>query len=242
MTRGSLCTSAGVPSEILRPNSMATTRSEMPITMPMWCSTSSTVRPYSSRTRRMVAPNSSTSWWVSPAAGSSSRSRRGWAARARASSSRLSVPNGSPAAGRNASSCRSSERRIWNASAASAAFLASGADSGHRTHEAHLAEVVRSRHRVLEQAHRREQRQVLERPRDAESRDAVGADGQQVFAVESQATTCGVVDATHDVEHRGLAGTVRTDQSEDLAFGDLERQTVERHDSTEHDRDLIGFE
>ena len=46
---GRCCTSAGRPSAILRPKSIATTLSEIPITIAMWCSTSSTVRPNSSR-------------------------------------------------------------------------------------------------------------------------------------------------------------------------------------------------
>ena len=44
MTFSLFCTSEGVPSAILRPNSITTTRSLMLITIDMWCSTSSTVR------------------------------------------------------------------------------------------------------------------------------------------------------------------------------------------------------
>ena len=108
MTIGSFCTSAGRPSAILRPNSIATTRSEIPITIDMWCSTSSTVRSNSSRICTIVSPSSSTSPWVSPDAGSSISRNRGRAASALAISSRLSVPNGRPAAGRNISGPRPS--------------------------------------------------------------------------------------------------------------------------------------
>ena len=43
MTRGSLRTSSGVPSEIFRPGSMTVTRSLMPMTSFMSCSIRSTV-------------------------------------------------------------------------------------------------------------------------------------------------------------------------------------------------------
>ena len=60
----------------------------------------------------MVSASSSTSPWVRPLAGSSSISRRGLAARARANSMRLSVPNGRPTAWRPARSARPRRSRI----------------------------------------------------------------------------------------------------------------------------------
>src|SRR5256885_16183158 len=47
MTAGLRCTSAGDPSAIFLPKSRTTTRSEMPITNAMWCSTRSIVTPSS---------------------------------------------------------------------------------------------------------------------------------------------------------------------------------------------------
>src|ERR671924_249037 len=44
MTLGSSRTAAGAPSASLRPKSSTTTLSDMRMTRPMWCSTSSTVR------------------------------------------------------------------------------------------------------------------------------------------------------------------------------------------------------
>ena len=72
----------------------------------MWCSTRRTVSFRSSRIFWMKRPSSPTSSWLSPPAGSSSRSSFGPATSARASSTRLSVPNGRPATGRPASSAR----------------------------------------------------------------------------------------------------------------------------------------
>src|SRR5436190_863651 len=66
----------------------------------MWCSTRRTVTFNSSRSRRMKIASCSTSSWFSPPAGSSRSRSRGLEISARASSTRLSVPNGRPAAGR----------------------------------------------------------------------------------------------------------------------------------------------
>src|SRR5947209_9541366 len=49
MTSGSLCTWAGVPSAMRRPKSSTVTWSAMPMTMPMSCSTRTTVMPRASR-------------------------------------------------------------------------------------------------------------------------------------------------------------------------------------------------
>ena len=86
------------------------------MTRVMWCSTSSTVRFNSSRSRRIKPWSSSTSSWLSPLAGSSSSSRRGFEASARASSTRFSVPKGRPVAGRcwsDARPTRSSVLAAW---------------------------------------------------------------------------------------------------------------------------------
>ncbi len=57
-------------------SSSTLTWSETRITRLMWCSTSRIVSARSSRSRRMKSPSSSTSSWLSPPAGSSSRSKR----------------------------------------------------------------------------------------------------------------------------------------------------------------------
>ena len=82
----------------------------------MWCSTRSTVSSKSSRILRMNSPRSATSSWFSPPAGSSSRRRRGFATRARASSTRFWIPYGSAAAGKSARSRRPTTSRTSRAS------------------------------------------------------------------------------------------------------------------------------
>src|SRR5205085_174319 len=93
ITRASVRTCSGVPEAIISPWSSTTMRLLMPITTFMSCSIRNTVTPDSRilPTRRM---SSTFSCGVKPAAGSSSRSRRGWVARARAISRRRWPPYG----------------------------------------------------------------------------------------------------------------------------------------------------
>src|SRR5213593_3145823 len=75
----------------------------------MWCSTRRIVSSNSSRILLISAPSSPTSSWLSPPAGSSSRSSRGRDTSARASSIRLRVPNGRAVTGRSAAVASPSE-------------------------------------------------------------------------------------------------------------------------------------
>ncbi len=170
---------AGGPSAILRPNSIATTLSEMPMTIAMWCSTSSTVRPNSSRIvarscRRARRPRRGSGRRPArPSAGT-----RGLAASARAISSRFSVPNGRPAAGRNARWPRPSRASRSPASSRIRRSSRPTPMRSDRPGEADRALAVRADHHVLEQRHRGEQGEVLERAGDAQAGDAVGRHGR----------------------------------------------------------------
>ena len=84
------------------------TSSEMLMTRFMWCSTRSTVSSKSSRICLMNSPRADTSSWLRPPAGSSSSSRRGFATRARASSTRFWIPYGRAAAGNSGNEKRRS--------------------------------------------------------------------------------------------------------------------------------------
>src|SRR3989442_1852264 len=132
ITSGFLWTSAGRPWAILRPKSSTTTLSETCMTSPMWCSTSSTVTPRESRIARRSFASVATSSWFRPPAGSSTRRSRGRDASARASSTRLSVPKGNPAAGWSASAPRSRNRR-------SSVARSRGAASSRPTHRSQSA-------------------------------------------------------------------------------------------------------
>ena len=85
-------TSAGRPSASFWPWCITTTWSDRSMTMPMSCSTMSTVTPHSSRTSRMKRAMSSVSSRFMPATGSSSIRICGCMARARAISTRFCRP------------------------------------------------------------------------------------------------------------------------------------------------------
>ena len=238
------CTSAGVPSAILRPNSIATTLSEIPITIDMWCSTSRTVRSNWSRIATMVSPSSSTSPWVRPLAGSSISRNVGLGGERPGDLEPLEraerQPGGRAEHQRSEAELRRAGRRR---SRGSRLFSLAAPIRSDRPAEADLALAVGADHHVLEQRHRREQRQVLERPGDAQLGDAVGRDRRAGRWPRNEHRPVGrLVDAADDVEHRRLAGTVRPDQAADLALVDREGQAVERHDATEADRDLLYVE
>src|SRR6266545_3567306 len=92
-TAGVPATSAGVPSAMTAPLASTVTRSHSDITRPMLCSMSTTVTPLS-RMDRTISASWRTSSPLSPAAGSSSSSRRGELAIARAISMRRWMPYG----------------------------------------------------------------------------------------------------------------------------------------------------
>src|SRR5438105_13009014 len=92
ITRGSAWTSRGGPSAIFSPWSSTVTRSETSITTRMLCSMRMMARPSSPTRRRSSAMSVPASACVMPAVGSSSNSRAGSEASARASSSRRCSP------------------------------------------------------------------------------------------------------------------------------------------------------
>ena len=92
---------------------------------------------------------------------------------------------------------------------------------------------------VLHHRQCREQREVLERPRDPDPRDAMRGQAEQVVAVELDRAARGLVQATHTVEQRRLARTVRSDERADLTVFDREGKIRERDDAAEHDPDIL---
>ena len=172
----------------------------------------------------MKVASRSTSSWLRPPAGSSSSRRRGSATSARASSMRLSVPNGSPEAGRSARSSISTYSRTSRDAGPGAPAR------------------VRSDEDVLEHRHRREELDVLERSRDAAPDDPVRRRAEQALAVERDLAGLRAVEASDHVEGSRLAGAVRADQAGDLALLHLERDVVQRDDAAEAARDVLQLE
>ena len=72
--------------------------------------------------------------------------------------------------------------------------------------------------------------------------DPVGGTASRSLPFERHPAVGGLVDPADDVEHRGLAGAVRTDEAADLARVDRERQAVERGDAAEAHGDVFDFQ
>src|SRR5262249_51054841 len=95
---------------------------------------------------------------------------------------------------------------------------------------------------VLEDGHRPEELDVLERPRDALADDARRRLAQERRAVERHRPRVRRVEPGDDVERGGLAGAVRADQPRDLPALDVERDAVESDDATEAKGDVLDSE
>ena len=95
------------------------------------------------------------------------------------------------------------------------------------------------RHDVVERRHAAEQRDVLERARDAAGRRLVRPHLGARLALERDAAVLRRVEAVDHVEHRGLAGAVRADDRADLALADVERDVGDRLHAAEGERDVL---
>src|SRR3546814_8564484 len=71
-------------------------------------------------------------------------------------------------------------------------------------------------HDVVEGGHAFEQRHVLESARDALARRDVGAHGPALDAAKLDAALLRMIEAVDDVQHRGLAGAVRSEEHTSL--------------------------
>ncbi len=104
---------------------------------------------------------------------------------------------------------------------------ARGPTAQHLPQEAALHLQRAAGHDVVERAHALEQRDVLEGARDAA---AGGLDSGRIWArrlpLKVMRALLRVVEAVDDVEHRGLAGAVRTDDGAHLALPDVERHVA----------------
>ena len=92
---------------------------------------------------------------------------------------------------------------------------------------------------VLEDRERREEREVLERARDAGPGDAVRRKRKQVVPVERDATGPRLVEPADAVEEGRLARAVRSDERTDLAELDREREVGQRDDAAELGSQLL---
>ena len=106
------------------------------------------------------------------------------------------------------------------------------------TSHVHMA----SEHEVVENAHAREELDVLERPRDAELRDSVRCESGDVASFEGDPPSLRPVQSGDGIQERGLPSAIRADDGEDLAALDVDGDARERHDTAESQVQICGAE
>jgi hypothetical protein len=101
---------------------------------------------------------------------------------------------------------------------------------------------MRADQNVVQNGHRPEELDVLERARDAAPDHAVRRRSQQALAGERERAGIGLVQARDDVEQRRLAGPVRPDQADDLPLLYVQRDVVDGDDAAEPPRHVADLE
>src|SRR3569833_3907398 len=97
-------------------------------------------------------------------------------------------------------------------------------------------------HDVVEHAHVMEQRQVLKRAADAEPGPRVRIKPGDILASIEKLAFGRLVAARNAIDDRGLAGAVRPDDREQLAFVHAERDLGQRADAAEAQRNVAHFQ
>ena len=161
---------------------------------------------------------------------------------ARAISMRLSVPKGSPTAGRSARSCEAEVVEDAQGLLGERSLLPPHTEAERRPYVADLA-VVWAPTITFSSTVRRGKSARFWNVR-AMPRRAMPWAGTSSRSVPSKRTLAArrLVDAADDVEQRRLAGAVRPDQPTDLAGLDREGQLVQRHDAAEAHAHLADVE
>src|ERR1700712_5119749 len=95
---------------------------------------------------------------------------------------------------------------------------------------------------VLQQRGVWKQLDVLEGARNAEAGDLPGWRAGEVLILQDQLAGGRRVDTADQIEDRGLAGAVRADDGEHLAFADVEADRIDRADATKSKRDVVCLE
>ena len=90
-----------------------------------------------------------------------------------------------------------------------------------------------ARHDVVERRHSTKQGDVLECPRYAAIGRLVRAHLRACFTLEGDTALLRVIEAVDDIEHRGLAGTVRADDRTNFPFANVEGNAAHRLHATE---------
>ena len=86
-------------------------------------------------------------------------------------------------------------------------------------------------HEVLHDRYGLKQLGLLERAGNTSGNDGVGRQAQQIDTAEGNRSPFRMIEAADAIEHGGLAGPVGPNETEDLAFIDIERDIVEGDDA-----------
>src|SRR5262249_27819856 len=97
-------------------------------------------------------------------------------------------------------------------------------------------------HHVLPRRQLPEETDVLERPRDPSARDPVRWQAGDVLVLVPKAAGARRREARDDVEQRGLAGSIGSDEAEQLTPWHAERDGVDGHDAAEGARHIVHNE
>src|SRR5262245_10754322 len=84
-----------------------------------------------------------------------------------------------------------------------------------------------TQHQVVEHGEIAEKRDVLERAGHAARSDLVRGKANDIGAIEDDTTSLRAVDTREHIEYRGFAGTVGTDDREQFAAADIERDAID---------------
>src|SRR5690606_7120845 len=104
------------------------------------------------------------------------------------------------------------------------------------------AECHAADHQVVEGAHPVEDPGHLEHAQHAQAGELGGIEPQDASAVEPDLAGVGAQVARQHIEQRGLAGAVRTDQADQLAFRHVHADAVERLEAAEALADVANLE
>ena len=86
---------------------------------------------------------------------------------------------------------------------------------------------------IVENCHMSEQLSRLICPRDALLCDRMRSDPRNVCFSQPDDTAVRAIEAAHEVEHRALPGSIRSNDARDIARARIEAEVVYRTDSTE---------
>src|SRR5438477_4582781 len=158
-----------------------------------------------------------------PAIGSSRRRRSGSIARARPSSTRFCRPYGKRATGTFRIASISRKSTISSTRCPMLDLLRQRrAVAQHLPQKAPAHLQCAASHNIVERAHSLEQGDVLKSARDAAAGRFEGLHPGTGPSLEGDGAMIGMIEAVDDVEHRGFAGTVRSDDGANFALHDIE--------------------